>query len=111
MQLHQESPVQIPAKSTHLIGDDSQLREAVNVRTEDVVFPDSEALLRRRTRGHGFEEVVDLLVVDLHVADLHLGLPRRAGLVGDLLEQGVAQARDQALVVLSAHHGVAFAGT
>ena len=55
-------------------------------------------------RCRGVEQVVHLLVVDLHVADLHLGLPRavalRRRLPRDALEQRVAEARDQALVLL-----------
>lgn len=50
-----------------------------------------------------------LLIVDLHVRDFDLVRGALLSAGSDPLEEGVAEARDQALVVRRAHHGVRLA--
>lgn len=64
-----------------------------------------QAFAPAHSKGRGSH----LLIVDFHVRDFDLV---RGGLLSagsDPLEEGVAEARDQALVVRRAHHGVGLA--
>ena len=75
--------------------DDRELRQPLDVGAEYTVLPHLQAHL---VGGRQVQEVVHLLVVDLHVADLNGDLIVRGGVQPGLLEQGGAQARDDALL-------------
>ena len=89
------------------IGRDGQFGQVLDVGAQQGMFPDPQI-----ARILGVQQISDPFAVDLHVTDLDGVLRVGIVVVVDLLEEVLAQSRDDALVllVLFAHHGVGLAG-